>query len=138
LTHELRHHLEWRAHAPDLEAFDRAVEHNFARQEGEAFDPTFYLDGESIAEGVYRVEEDYFIEQVVTAIPQGLTFDWHGKRYRAMMPHGATLPAYLTVEDLDDPPPGDLVIVVRRKAGLRSLLQRHGPFQATVRAARDR
>ena len=46
LTHELRHHLEWRARAPDLEDFDWAVEHNFARQEGEQFDPTFFLSGE--------------------------------------------------------------------------------------------
>ena len=38
LTHELRHHLEWRARAPDLEAFDWAVEQNFARQDGEPFD----------------------------------------------------------------------------------------------------
>ena len=39
LTHELRHHLEWRARAPDLEEFDWAVEQNYARQDGEAFDP---------------------------------------------------------------------------------------------------
>ena len=31
LTHELRHHLEWRARAPDLEELDWAVEQNFAR-----------------------------------------------------------------------------------------------------------
>ena len=61
LTHELRHHVEWRAHAPALEAYDRAVEQNFARQEGESFDPGFYLDGDSPVPGVYEVDGDYFI-----------------------------------------------------------------------------
>ena len=53
LTHELRHHLEWRARAPDLEDLDWAVEHNFARHDGESFDPTFFLSGERQSEGVY-------------------------------------------------------------------------------------
>src|SRR5262245_42748828 len=46
MTHELRHHLEWRANAPDLERYDWAAEQSFARSEGERFDPTFYLAGE--------------------------------------------------------------------------------------------
>jgi hypothetical protein len=44
LTHELRHHLEWRARAPDLEALDRAVEANYARHDGDPFDPLFYRE----------------------------------------------------------------------------------------------
>ncbi len=63
LTHELRHHLEWRARAPALEAFDRAVEQNFARQDGEPFDPLFYLDGEPAGESAYRVEDDVFLDR---------------------------------------------------------------------------
>ncbi|MGH7672583.1 MAG: metallopeptidase family protein, partial [Gemmatimonadales bacterium] len=34
LTHELRHHLEWRANVAALEAYDWAAEQNFARHEG--------------------------------------------------------------------------------------------------------
>jgi len=34
LTHELRHHLEWRAREGALEAFDEAAEENFARTDG--------------------------------------------------------------------------------------------------------
>ena len=45
LTHELRHHLEWRARAPELEELDWAVEQNYARHDGDAFDPGFYLAG---------------------------------------------------------------------------------------------
>ena len=69
LTHELRHHLEWRARAPALEAFDRAVEQNFARQDGEPFDPLFYLDGEPAGEGAWRVEDDVFLDRLVAELP---------------------------------------------------------------------
>src|SRR6266545_4348620 len=45
LTHEVRHHVEWKARAPDLEALDRAAEENYARPDGAPFDPAFYRDG---------------------------------------------------------------------------------------------
>jgi hypothetical protein len=45
LTHELRHHLEWRANVQALERYDWAAEQNFARHEGEPFDPLFYRAG---------------------------------------------------------------------------------------------
>src|SRR3954468_1411127 len=76
LTHELRHHLEWRARAPDLEDLDWAVEHNFARHDGEWFDPTFFLSGERQSEGVYLVEEDVFIERLVRSLPANMGFGW--------------------------------------------------------------
>jgi hypothetical protein len=137
LTHELRHHLEWRAREPDLEAFDDAVEQNFARHEGEPFDPAFYHDGEPAGDGIYRVEDDWFIEQVVSGVPRSVSFTWSGADYRIDIPPGAQLPAYLTVEEIPDAPLGDLVIVLQRKPGLRTLFQqRRRAFEATVRAAR--
>jgi hypothetical protein len=84
LTHELRHHLEWRARAPALEAFDHAVE--------------------------------------------------RGRSYRIDLPAGVTLPAFLTLDGIAEPPPGDLVLVLRRKPGLRDLLRSRPPTQATVHA----
>jgi hypothetical protein len=39
--------------------------HNFARQEGEQFDPTFFLSGELESSGNYRVEDDVFNAQIV-------------------------------------------------------------------------
>jgi hypothetical protein len=133
LTHELRHHLEWRARAPDLEAFDWAVEHNFARHDGEPFDPTFFLSGESEPGGLYRVEDDVFIDQIVSTIPQAVTFAWRGRRYDLSLPEDAELPCFITVEGLPDPPEGDLVIVLRRKPGVRDLFGPAGVYQATVR-----
>lgn len=134
LTHELRHHLEWRARTPDLESYDEAAEQNFARHDGEPFDPGFYLDGESAAPGVFAVDDDYFIDRLVREVPRELTFQWHGARYAASVPHDATLPAFLTMEGLDEPPPGELVLVLRRRPRLRDLFRRAPTFQATVAA----
>jgi hypothetical protein len=134
LTHELRHHLEWRARAPDLEAFDRAAEHNFARQDGEPFDPLFHLDGEPAGAGRYRVDDDVFLDVVVDAPPAEHRFLWQGRAYRVVPPPEATLPAFLTVEGVADPPEGDLMLVLRRKPGLRDLLRRAAVYQAVVRA----
>lgn len=134
LTHELRHHLEWRARDGALEAFDEAAEENFARADGEPFDPLFHLQGEAIAEGVYRVDDDVFIDRVVRRLPQVLEFGWHGRPYRSAPPAGATLPAFLTVEGMADPPPGDLVLVYRRRTSLLNLVRQGPPFVGTVAA----
>jgi hypothetical protein len=134
LTHELRHHLEWRARAPALEAFDRAVEQNFARQDGEPFDPLFYLDGEPAGEAAFRVEDDVFLDRIVTESPSAATVQWRGRSYRVDLPAGVTLPAFLTLDGVAEAPAGELVLVLRRKPGLRALLRPRAPSQATVSA----
>lgn len=134
LTHELRHHLEWRARAPALEAFDRAVEQNFARQDEEAFDPLFYLDGEPAGEAAFRVEDDVFLDRVVAEAPSTATVRWQGRSYRVDVPAGMTLPAFLTLDGIAEPSAGDLVLVLRRKPGLRDLLRPPPLFQAVVSA----
>lgn len=130
LTHELRHHLEWRARAPDLEAFDAAAEANYARHDGEPFDALFYLDGESVAPDVYQVDHDFFLDRLVRTLPPVVEFSWHGQSYRAEVPDGITAPVYLLVIGVDEPPPGELIVVLRRKARLRDLFRRP---EATVR-----
>jgi len=134
LTHELRHHLEWRAREGALEAFDEAAEQNFARGEGEAFDPLFFLDGEPVADDVYQVDDDVFFDHVVRQLSPTLEFSWHGRRYRAATPAAVTLPAFLTVEGIADPPPGELVLVFRRPSGLLNVLRQGAPFRGTVSA----
>jgi hypothetical protein len=136
LTHELRHHVEWRARAPALEAYDGAVEANFARHEGERFDPLFFLDGDSPVSDVYEVDGDYFLDQVVRAVPPMLALSWHGAAYTAPPPPGLTLPAFLTVDGVDEPPPGDLVLVLRRKPRLTDLFRPAAPVQRSVTVVR--
>ena len=116
LTHELRHHLEWRANHKALEDYDWAAEQNFARREGEAFDPEFYRAGEAVAEGVWKVEDDVFVEREPGAgRREPLELVWHGRRYRVPAGGDASAVRFLVLEGLDEPPPGDAILVVRSK-----------------------
>lgn len=134
LTHELRHHLEWRARADDLERLDAAAEHNFARHEGEPFDPLFFLDGEQVGEGLYQVDHDFFLDQVVDRVPPRVVFTWHGQEYAVDLPADLTLPALLTVEGLRAPPPGELVLVLRHPPSILELFRGAEPVAGEVRA----
>ncbi len=130
LTHEVRHHIEWRANADALEAFDDAAEANYARHDREPFPPLFFLDGERVAPGVTKVEDDVFVD-----VPLGgrawrraaggtVPFHWHGREYTLRLP--ALLPdiLYVTVQGVKPEPTGDLVVVVRRRPGLRDVFRK--------------
>lgn len=136
LTHEIRHHVEWKARAPDLEAYDRAAEANFARQDGEAFDPGFYLDGALRPDGSWQVDDDVFLERLVSGVPDQVRMRWLGADYDLTVPPGATLPAFLLVGGIKPAPEGEVVLVLTEKRGLRGLFQRPKVFQAEVEARR--
>jgi hypothetical protein len=86
--------------------------------------------------GVYEVDGDYFLDQVVRARPATLELSWHGALYAAPAPDGLTLPALLTIEGVEEPPPGDLLLVLRRKPRLTDLFRSATLFQGTVTVAR--
>ena len=135
LTHELRHHLEWRARAPDLEAYDRAAEHNFARQDGEPFDPLFFLDGDpagrrTLPGGRRRLPR----RDGGRACPRSGACSGAAGCTGSRIPPDATLPAFLTVEGVAEPPEGELVLVLRRPPGCATCSGDRGLFQAAVRA----
>jgi hypothetical protein len=136
LQHELRHHLEWRASRSDLEALDRAAEANYARQDGQPFDPLFFLDGDSPVAGVYQVEDDWFLDHEVRHVPEALSFTWHGRRFSVPLV-GLSLPAFVTVEGLPDPPPGDVVLVLRRKPRLLDVFRTEAPVCRRVTVTSD-
>jgi hypothetical protein len=125
LTHELRHHLELRAHTSVLEAYDWAAEQNFARHEGRAFDPVFYRSGERVSDLVYKVDDDVFLEADDTE------FIWHGRRYRAEA-GDVRPPAFLTLRGLAAEPQGDAVLVLTKRPALRDLWRRALITQRTV------
>lgn len=113
LTHELRHHLEWRANHQALEDYDWSAEQNFARHEGEPFDPVFYRSGERVADGVWKVDDDVFLEREPGAgSREPLTLMWHGCRYRLPAPAESRAVRFLVLEGLAEPPPGDAVLVL--------------------------
>jgi len=122
LSHELRHHLEWRANVDALEAYDWAAEQNFARGEGQAFDAVFYRSGERLAEGVYKVDDDVLMEREGgRGRGDGLKITWHGRSYRVPVPPGAQPPLFLSLEGLLTPPAGDVIVVVPRRPRLLDL-----------------
>jgi hypothetical protein len=136
LTHEIRHHVEWKARAPDLEAFDRAAEENYARHDGEPFDPAFYRDGVPLPDGAWQVDDDVFLERVVAGPPGSVRVHWRGTDYEVPVPENATLPAFLALRGTGDPPPGDLVLVLQKRSGWLELFRRPKVFRAEVDARR--
>jgi Zincin-like metallopeptidase len=135
LTHELRHHLEWRADVSALEAYDWATDENFARGDGQLFDPTFYRAGEQLAPGVYQVDADVFIEQRAGGRGKGdRVIAWHGRRYRVPMPPGIQPPLFVTLDGLLTPPAGDVVLVVLKRSSLLDLFRRRPAVMRHVAA----
>ncbi len=136
LTHELRHHLEWRANVDALAAYDWAAEQNFARQEGQPFDPSFFRSGEALHEYIWKVDDDVFMEREQRAgSREQEDFVWHGRPYRVTLPSSSGRPLFLTLEGLVDPPPGDAVLVVKPAPRLLDLFRRRSaPVQAVVAA----
>ncbi len=128
LTHELRHHLEWRARVAALEEYDWAAEHNFARHEKQEFDPVFYRAGERLGDGIYKVEDDVFVELAPERATETTpVITWHGRAYGVPLPPDLGRPAFVTLEGLDEPPPGQVVLVLPRRASLRHLFRRSPP-----------
>lgn len=123
LTHEIRHHVEWRARDPGLEWLDEAVEQNYARMAGEPFDPTFYRDGEPEDGGLFRLEDDYFMEVEREEAGGHFRFVWGDRRYRVELPSDLRPPAFLSVQGLEAPPPGEFVLVVVRPARLVDVIR---------------
>jgi len=126
LLHEMRHHVEWRAQAGQLEAYDWAAEQNYRRADGEPFDPLFYLSGERVDEGVFRVEDDVFWDIRARRPPSEVEIPWHGGRYVVEVP-AQPLPLFLALDGLAPPPVGDAVVVVRHRPGLMDLFRRTVP-----------
>lgn len=124
LTHELRHHLEWQADVASLEAYDWAAEQNFARHEAEPFDPVFYRNGEQLGPGAFKVDDDVFIEAAQGARGgEQIEVSWHGRRYRVGSPPaaGRRTWVFVTLEGLDEPPPGDAVLVFPGRSSMLDL-----------------
>ncbi len=137
LTHELRHHLEWRANVDALEVYDWAAEQNFARHEGQPFDPRFFRSGEVLDEGVWKVDDDRFLVLAdVSGRGDQIEIPWHGRAYRLVVPAEPRGYLFLILRGLLDPPPGDAVLVVKPARRLRDLFRRMpAPVQQVAQVA---
>jgi hypothetical protein len=67
IVHEIRHHRETAAGEDALEEVDYAEDQNFARLEGEPFDPFFHRAGEPVGPSAWEVDGEVFVERAVSA-----------------------------------------------------------------------
>ena len=118
ITHEIQHHLESLASDESLEVQDYAEDQNFARREGEPFDPYFFRSGHRVAPGVWEIDGDHFIE-----LPFGsrelatgsVEVEWEGERYTVALDaaqEGVRLERVLERED-----GSELLAVLLRRRG---------------------
>jgi hypothetical protein len=119
VRHEILHHVEDRAGAPDLRNEDAAEEQNEFRLAGEPFDPGFHRLGTREGDGLWRVGPDLFLEAVLrgreveTARREGLAVRWEGSTYRVDPEELARLPAFVPLVETEEG--GELVVVVRKR-----------------------
>ncbi len=134
LTHELQHHLESLAAEDALEDVDAAVEQNFRRIDGESFDPLYYLGGEDLGGGLYRVEDAWFLELDAGEPDEAgfITFMWDEQAYRIRPPAAMEPVVFLSVDGVPDVT-GELCLVVRRRQGYMQRLFGGGARVATAR-----
>jgi hypothetical protein len=123
LIHELQHHLETLATESGLDDFDYAVDENFKRVDGQAFDPLFFRAGERIGEDTYRVEEDVFIEVLRSDTRAfGLEFEFEGKHYATEIP-GRTADVLFAYVEAAPAMASDFCIVRVLKRGVMATLR---------------
>ena len=132
LTHELQHHLESLADEDALEAMDYAMDEAFKRERDEPFDPLYFQSGEPVGEGMYRVDEEVYIERVLTEAQFDhlgeIDFTWEGRAYRIPRPEAQGDVHFVVVEGTD---PYIQVVLVRRVSWprrLRRALRSEGPI----------
>jgi predicted Zn-dependent protease with MMP-like domain len=119
LTHELRHHLESLAREDALEGVDYASDETFKRDEGLEFDPWYFQHGAVVERGVFKVENNYYVEQAwrpadFEAAPH-LEITWQGSTYRIPRPEELGDVHFVWVHGVVDAPSTlELVLVGRR------------------------
>jgi hypothetical protein len=132
ITHEVQHHLETLADDESLEVLDYVEDQNFARREGQPFDPFFFRSGRRLEGGGWEVDGDVFIERILAADESAagtVRVEHGGAAYDVPLP--TPLPAVHFERLLEREDGGELVAVLVRRRGLlewlKALLRRPGP-----------
>ncbi len=141
LTHEVRHHLESLADEDALDDFDYAADENFKRLVGEPFDPEYYRSGEAVADGVWELDRDVFVELDYPPEEEPrpwVHFEWHGRSYRVRTPEHLGDICFIQVVGGVDTGVTDLCLVlVRRRSTWEALVdwwKRRAPEVMEVKA----
>ena len=116
VRHEILHHVEDRAGAPDLRNEDAAEEQDERRRAGLPFHPTYYRFGKREDDDLWRLHDDLFLEvslpkrRADEARREGLTVLFGEEELEIPAEDLASLPAFVSFEGDDG---GELVVVVR-------------------------
>lgn len=125
ITHEIRHHRESTAGEDALEDVDYAEDQNFARLEGEPFDPLFHRSGEPVSPGAWMVDREVFVEVQLTdaEFDARTTIEaaWDGGRVRISRPERLGDVHLVTVEGTPEDRPPVTLVLVRRQGFWRQL-----------------
>ncbi len=128
IVHEIQHHLESLAGQDDLEEIDYAVDEDFKRGQGEAFDPFYYQRGHDLGDGAFEVEGRYFLEMewAEDERPEQVEFDWDDRAFAVPFPAGPGDVHFLQVWQLPEDAALDLVLIRKRRmrTRIRSALKR--------------
>ena len=119
LTHELRHHLESLARDDALEGVDYAADQTFKRDEGLDFDPWYFQHGDVLARGVFKIENNYYVEQAWRQADfdaaSELELAWQGTTYRIPRPAELGDVHFVWVHGVLDAPDTLELVLVRRR-----------------------
>jgi hypothetical protein len=120
LTHELRHHLESLAREDALEGVDYASDETFKRDDGQDFDPWYFQHGDVVERGVFKVEENYYVEQAWRPADFEATrhveFTWKGSPYRIPRPEELGDVHFVWAHGVVAPPFTLELVLVRRRS----------------------
>lgn len=126
ITHEIRHHIEFRAEEDALEVQDYAEEQNFARREGRPFDTLFFRTGVPRGAGAFEVDGDLFVEREMDrdAFDRAAEIEirWEGGSAGFVRPDEQGEVHFVTLAE-HDWPRGDLIAVLIRRRGVLASLK---------------
>ena len=111
MLHELLHHREAAADEAGLDVFDWAVDQNYRRLSGLAFDPFFHRYLPSDREGHVRLEGETFIDVVLGRSERLAIFRWRDGEWSVRVPFAASL-CWLCVRNLAG---GRLWVITERR-----------------------
>lgn len=120
VMHEVQHHRESLALDQSLEELDYAEDQNFARRQGERFDPFFYQMGPSVGASAWELDGDIFVEAAVAkreVAESGVTVRWDDREYRVPLADPIPDVHFVRIAEREDAP-GDVFAVLVRRRGL--------------------
>jgi len=120
LTHELRHHLESLAREDALDGVDLALDETFKRDEGRDFDPWYFQKGDALGDGVYRVENNFYLERAWEEedfrAARWIDFDWRGTRWRIPRPEQLGDVHFVWIEGVEHEDATLELVLVRKRS----------------------